>query len=160
MRTTTDAILAEEERLDNDRMARLRRSTVLQAWTLIGGGIAFLGTTLVLALLFLNGVIKRLAVLRDNARRFAEGKGLAPPLTGSDEIAEVDRAFHDMATSLDQQKQENEMFVYSVSHDLRSPLINLQGFSEELSLSYRELRRRCSAMRKCRRPCGKTASSS
>ena len=52
----------------------------------------------------------------------------------------MDRAFHDMATSLDQQKQENEMFVYSVSHDLRSPLINLQGFSEELSLSYRELR--------------------
>jgi signal transduction histidine kinase len=106
---------------------------------LIAGGIAFLGTTLALALLFLNGVIKRLAVVRDNARRFAEGKGLAPPLNGSDEIAQVDRAFHDMATSLDQQKQENEMFVYSVSHDLRSPLINLQGFSEELGLSYRDL---------------------
>ena len=84
-------------------------------------------------------MIKRLAVLRDNARRFAEGKGSCRRLTGSDEIAEVDRAFHEMATSLDQQKQENEMFVYSVSHDLRSPLINLQGFSEELSLSYREL---------------------
>ncbi len=44
-----------------------------------------------------------------------------------------------MAASLDQQKAENEMFVYSVSHDLRSPLINLQGFSEELSLSCRDL---------------------
>ena len=98
-----------------------------------------------LAFVFLNGVIRRLAVLRENARRFAEGKALAPPLSGSDEIAEVDRAFHEMATSLDQQKQENEMFVYSVSHDLRSPLINLQGFSEELSLSYRELARSVAA---------------
>ena len=139
VRTTTDAILAEEEHLDNERMASLHRMTTVQSWTLIGGGLAFLGTTLALAVLFLNGVIKRLAVLKDNARRIAEGRGLSSPLAGSDEIAQVDRAFHDMAKSLDQQKQENEMFVYSVSHDLRSPLINLQGFSEELSLSYREL---------------------
>ena len=58
---------------------------------------------------------------------------------GKDEITEVDRAFHEMADNLGQQKQENEMFVYSVSHDLRSPLVNLQGFSEELSLSCRDL---------------------
>jgi signal transduction histidine kinase len=139
LRATTDLVLGEEARLDADRMVRLRRSAARQVWTLVGGGVALLGATLVLALLFLNRVIKRLAVLRDNARLFATGKVLKRPLTGRDEIALVDGAFHEMATSLDQQRQENEMFVYSVSHDLRSPLINLQGFSEELSLSCRDL---------------------
>jgi PAS domain S-box-containing protein len=41
---------------------------------------------------------------------------------------------------LAQKSQENETFVYSVSHDLRSPLVNLQGFSKELSLAAEALR--------------------
>jgi PAS domain S-box-containing protein len=39
---------------------------------------------------------------------------------------------------LTQKTEENETFVYSVSHDLRSPLVNLEGFSEELHLAARE----------------------
>jgi len=139
IRTNIDAILTEEGRLDRLRMDGMRRSSSRQVWFLMGGGVAILATTLVLAALFLYGVVKRLTVLRENARRLAEGTGLKAPLTGHDEIAEVDRAFREMASGLDQQKQENAMFVYSVSHDLRSPLINLQGFSEELGLAYREV---------------------
>ena len=45
-----------------------------------------------------------------------------------------------MAQALREREQENEMFIYSVSHDLRSPMVNLQGFSEELSLSCQDLR--------------------
>lgn len=42
---------------------------------------------------------------------------------------------------LTQKNQENEMFVYSVSHDLRSPLVSLQGFSKELGLTCDDLQK-------------------
>ncbi len=135
LRPKVDAIREDELRLDRYRNDWMRRSNLWHFWILAGGGAAILATTLVLALVFFHGVIKRLESLRDNTHRFAEGKELRPPMPGGDEIADVDRAFHEMAASLLAQKQENEMFVYSVSHDLRSPLINLQGFSEELRLS-------------------------
>jgi len=49
------------------------------------------------------------------------------------ELAEANR-------DLLHKNQENELFVYSVSHDLRSPLVNLEGFSQELNLVCGDLR--------------------
>jgi signal transduction histidine kinase len=138
-RSTLDAVLAEESDLDHLRMEKLAHSARRQRSVLLGGGLALLAANLVLAYVFLHGVSKGLTVLRENTLRFARGETLCEPLSGNDEIALVDRAFHDMASSLQEERQENEMFVYSVSHDLRSPLINLQGFSEELSLACGEL---------------------
>lgn len=45
----------------------------------------------------------------------------------------------DRNLQLTQKTEENEIFVYSVSHDLRSPLVNLEGFSEELRLAAEDL---------------------
>jgi PAS domain S-box-containing protein len=46
-------------------------------------------------------------------------------------VVELARSNRELA----QQSAENESFVFSVSHDLRAPLVNLQGFSHELALT-------------------------
>ncbi len=45
-----------------------------------------------------------------------------------------------LLSQLRQINEENNMLVYSVSHDLRSPLVNLQGFSKELVTVSADLR--------------------
>ncbi len=96
------------------------------------------------------------------------GGPLIGPLAGNDELAQLDAVLHrtsarlaeveheqavlqatlqaraqeltEVNENLRHQKQDNDMFIYSVSHDLRSPLVNLQGFSRELQVSCDELR--------------------
>ncbi len=140
LRAALDDFLREEERINGERMAALERAGRAQNWLLVGGGLLALVSTALLLWLFGRGVARRLGVLRDNARRLAAGKELAAPLAGRDEISQLDHVFHDMAQALAQKDRENEMFVYSVSHDLRSPLVNLQGFSQELAAVNQDLR--------------------
>jgi signal transduction histidine kinase len=140
VRVLLDDFLTEEEQINGERAADLERSGTAQTWALAGGGVLALVSASALLWLFTRGIARRLAVLTDNTRRLAAGKELAAPLIGRDEIGRLDHVFHDMAEILAQRTRENEMFVYSVSHDLRSPLVNLQGFSQELAAVNRDLR--------------------
>ncbi len=140
LRHTTDEFLEEESRLDGIREKELAQSRNLSFYMLISGMVLAVSSSGLLLLLFSRGIASRLEVLFENTRRLAQGAELAPRLHGGDELSQLDRVFHEMADALRQKDQENEMFVYSVSHDLRSPLVNLQGFSQELSLILKDLR--------------------
>src|SRR6185295_10003743 len=72
------------------------------SWLLVAGTAAAILLASILTLLFSGSVSNRLQQLRDNTVNLAANRELAPPLTGHDEIAELDRVFHDMARSLDE----------------------------------------------------------
>lgn len=140
VRVSIEGFLREEERLDALRTRKLSNTYRQQLWTLSGGVALALLSVALLVTAFSRGITKRFAILSENAGRLAEGKELVEPLGGRDEIAELDRVFHAMARALAEKNRENELFIYSVSHDLRSPLVNLQGFGQELGHAAKELR--------------------
>jgi signal transduction histidine kinase len=168
VREVLGEFIAEETRLDEARAAMLRETRERQQDALIFavvGSMLIWGFT---AMAFARNVGARLGALGANAQRLGEGAALAPPLSGNDEIAALDAVLHQTSARLHdaereqaalkaqlqaraadlaganehlrQETQDNEMFIYSVSHDLRSPLVNLQGFSKELQVSCDDLR--------------------
>ena len=162
-------VLGEEQRLDQERLARLERNRRTRFWLLLGAAVAAAVTAGFLAWAFVRGISSRLGVVTANARRLAGNQALTPLQGGDDEIAELDATVHQTAErlvaaaaaeqryktelerhatelahtneDLQYKTREVETFVYSVSHDLRSPLVNLQGFSRELERSCADLRR-------------------
>ncbi|NPT44383.1 histidine kinase [Paraburkholderia sp. 1N] len=157
----------EASRLDAERGAALARRRERQQYALIAAVLGSMLIWAATAVVFARSIGRRLEVLTGNAERLGSGRQLAAPLSGSDEIAALDTVLHQTGARLSeaegeqamlkarleararelaavneelrQETQDNEMFIYSVSHDLRSPLVNLQGFSKELQVSCDEL---------------------
>jgi PAS domain S-box-containing protein len=66
-----------------------------------------------LALFFMQGIVKRLGTLNDNTVRLARGEPLNPQLAGNDEIANLDRVFHEMAAALKESAEKERAMTES-----------------------------------------------
>ncbi|RFU47777.1 ATP-binding protein [Paraburkholderia sp. DHOC27] len=167
-RDELDAFVDAETHLDAQRSASLAHTRERQQYALIAAVIGSMLVWGASALVFARSIGRRFRVLTENAARLGHGRPLSEPLSGNDEIAALDAVLHQTGArlrsaeqeqavlkarleararelagvneELRQETQDNEMFIYSVSHDLRSPLVNLQGFSKELQVSCDELR--------------------
>ena len=138
----------KEIELDQERVAELTATTRRTTQLIIAGSIVSVLAAIGLVFAFSRGFSRRLNALADNARKLAEGKALADTKPSRDEIGTLDNVFRAMAQTLKEREQENELFIYSVSHDLRSPLVNLQGFSRELTYTSDDLKKAIAPLEK------------
>jgi signal transduction histidine kinase len=122
--------------------------------------LGILGFALIAAtgFLFLKRLLEPLSRLKDAALLFAGGDWSARSEAHStDEVGELSVVFNHMAgrvqdslvlledevrqrtRKLKEANEELEQFVFIASHDLRSPLVNVQGYGKELEYSIKEL---------------------
>lgn len=81
---------------------------------------------------FLLGIVKRLKVIEQNSLRFTQKEKLLEPISGNDEVAKLDKSFHDMAISVERAHKQKEEYMSMLGHDVRSPLTSVMGSFELL----------------------------
>lgn len=130
---TQDLVLINADQAEA-AMAEVRRWERLA--TLGGGGIAVamgLGILAVLALVHVQ-LYRPLLWTRNAIARFGRGERQARvEEKGPVELREIARAFNDMATALQQQREQQLTFLAGVAHDLRNPLSALGAAAGILS---------------------------
>lgn len=75
-------------------------------------------------------LVQRLSLLNKNALLMANDKPLLPVQGGSDEIAELERNFHQAAERLQEAKRTRQEVTAMITHDLRTPLQTVLSFLE------------------------------
>ncbi|MBY0552038.1 MAG: HAMP domain-containing histidine kinase [Candidatus Obscuribacterales bacterium] len=101
-----------------------KRRDRLRALVYAGVGANIL-LSLALALYFGRNTVSRLETLMRKLKDFSTGKNDLPPIKGSDEVAELDTAFRQMALERAQADELKKAVQAMVSHDLRSPLTSI-----------------------------------
>lgn len=93
--------LTEDERkIESESPEQQNRSRAAVKMFLVFGVIANITVAFALLSYFIRTISGRLSVVTENSLRLARGQRLKPPLTGNDEIAQLDDAFRSMAESL------------------------------------------------------------
>jgi signal transduction histidine kinase len=125
IRALTQAMLDEEGRLLKLRAERERDNATLLATVVLIGG-ALLAVLAIGAMLLMRGYANDLDHAQTELRSLNE---------------DLEKRVRARTAELSRANEEIQRFAYIVSHDLRSPLVNVMGFTSELELALKPLKR-------------------
>lgn len=114
--------VAENKNLSREEESRSRIKTLLACAFCLSLMIAGLLSTF-----FYKNIVSRINLLKENSKLLSAGNLIAPPVHGSDEIAVLHRAMHQASADLIEAAKEKQKVALMMSHDLRSPLMSVQG---------------------------------
>ena len=87
----------------------------------------------VLSFLLARRLTHPIGELSAATRRLARGEaGVAVPVRGEDELADLGASFNEMSDELLRAREAQGRFLESVSHELRTPLTSIRGYAEAL----------------------------
>jgi signal transduction histidine kinase len=113
-------------------------SSVRQAWRdllprlFLAGGVAALAGVIAASLL-MRGVTRPLREMTTASEEMALGRyDQQIPERGGEEVRRLGRAFNDMARQVSRSHRTLRDFLANVSHELKTPLTSIQGFSQAM----------------------------
>jgi signal transduction histidine kinase len=129
------SITQEEERVQAGGSSSEERAKSM-VYTLIFGAVVFnILLTIFLAIYFSRSITRRISIVMDNTELLAKRHPLNTLVDGNDEIAKLDRVFHQMADVLRHSEKMKSEFVSMITHDLKAPLTSMQTAVSLLSPS-------------------------
>jgi len=100
---------------------------------LLWAGLAALILSILLALLISRSIVAPLRRVTGAAEAIARGEtGTRALVSGPAEVQSLARSFNTMADQVEATRQSQRDFVANVSHELKTPLTSIQGFSQAL----------------------------
>lgn len=121
-----------------------RRITDQILWIMIVAGILAVGSSIVL----MRKILRRVRLLIEGTERIGRGEyGVLVPALSKDELGVLAHSFNQMSEDLAMshehlenevklRTQELESVVYTISHDLKSPIVSMQGMASLLVEEY------------------------
>jgi len=79
-----------------------------------------------------NWIVKPLETIEEASRNLSDGQYQQIPLKGPDEVQALAGAYNEMIDQVQASQKSQRDFVANVSHELKTPLTSIQGFSQAM----------------------------